>query len=82
MSIHVTKETIIETGIDVLLRKGYNEAGLKEILDSAGVPKGSFYHFFPSKEAFGIAVLDAYSHRFEAVLKQHLENFNLTPLQR
>ena len=44
----------------VLLRKGFTALGLAEVLSLAKVPKGSFYHYFGSKEAFGEAVLEAY----------------------
>ena len=40
--------------------KGFSAVGLNEILSSAGVPKGSFYHYFGSKDAFGEALLAAY----------------------
>lgn len=43
-----------------MLCKGFSGVGLNEILAAAGVPKGSFYHYFSSKEAFGEALLDAY----------------------
>lgn len=40
--------------------KGFSAVGLNEILVAAGVPKGSFYHYFGSKEAFGQAILEGY----------------------
>jgi len=39
--------------------KGFSVVGLNEVLKSAGVPKGSFYHYFSSKDAFGEALLAA-----------------------
>jgi TetR/AcrR family transcriptional repressor of nem operon len=51
---------ILETAHPLLLRKGFTAVGLAEVLAAARVPKGSFYHYFGSKEAFGEAVLDAY----------------------
>ncbi|WP_235598593.1 TetR/AcrR family transcriptional regulator, partial [Salmonella enterica] len=53
-----------------MLHKGFSAVGLNEILAAAGIPKGSFYHYFGSKEAFGEALLDAY---FEGYLA-HLDN--------
>ena len=47
--------------------KGYSAVGLNEILATAGVPKGSFYHYFGSKDAFGEAMLESY---FEAYLAE------------
>lgn len=51
---------IIEVAQPLLLRKGFTAVGLTEVLAAARVPKGSFYHYFASKESFGEAVLDAY----------------------
>lgn len=56
-----TKDRILKVGIDILSKKGYNNVGLKEILALANVPKGSFYHYFKSKEDFGIQVISKYS---------------------
>jgi TetR/AcrR family transcriptional repressor of nem operon len=51
---------IIDVAHPLLLRKGFTAVGLAEVLAAARVPKGSFYHYFGSKEAFGEAVLEAY----------------------
>lgn len=51
---------ILDVAHPLLLRKGFTAVGLAEVLAAAQVPKGSFYHYFGSKEAFGEAVLDAY----------------------
>lgn len=53
-----TRERILRTGAAIIHRRGYAATGLKEILDAAGAPKGSFYHYFPSKEAFVLAVIE------------------------
>lgn len=55
-----TKTLILDTGHALVSRKGYAGIGLQEVLKAAGVPKGSFYHYFDSKEAFGTALLDRY----------------------
>lgn len=51
---------ILETARPILGRKGFSAVGLNEILTAASVPKGSFYHYFASKEAFGEALLEQY----------------------
>jgi len=48
-----TRESLLQAGVEVLTEKGFSSAGIDEILRRVGVPKGSFYHFFGSKEAFG-----------------------------
>jgi len=63
MPIQTTREHLIEVGLERIRRIGYAATGVKEILDLAGVPKGSFYHYFPSKEAFVQEVLQRYSAR-------------------
>ena len=55
-----TRQHILDTGQQLVLRKGFVGVGLLEILKACGVPKGSFYHYFPSKEAFGCALLQQY----------------------
>ena len=55
-----TRLTILEAGRDIMARRGFSAVGLTEILAAAGVPKGSFYHYFGSKDAFGVAMLDDY----------------------
>ena len=55
-----TKTHLLETGYQLIAKKGFTAVGLKQILDSAGVPKGSFYHYFASKEAFGEALISNY----------------------
>nr|WP_220789695.1 TetR/AcrR family transcriptional regulator [Gluconacetobacter johannae] len=50
----------MDTARPILGRKGFSAVGLNEILGAAGVPKGSFYHYFASKEAFGEALLEQY----------------------
>ncbi len=77
-----TRDTIINAGIGIFLEKGYNGAGLKEILDAANVPKGSFYHFFKNKEAFGKEALNYYSEQFTPVLQQFFVESKLSPLAR
>ncbi|MEX5748447.1 TetR/AcrR family transcriptional regulator [Massilia sp. X63] len=57
---HSVRQHILVTGRDIVMAKGYSGVGLNEILSAAGVPKGSFYHYFKSKELFGKAMLEDY----------------------
>lgn len=54
------RQHILNTAKPIMLCKGFSAVGLNEILQAAGVPKGSFYHYFGSKEAFGEALLASY----------------------
>lgn len=48
----------METGANAMMRKGYNGTGVQEIVDGAGVPKGSFYNYFKSKEDFVVSAME------------------------
>ncbi|TDV11517.1 TetR/AcrR family transcriptional regulator [Paraburkholderia caballeronis] len=54
------RQHILDTAMPIMLGKGFSAVGLNEILSAAGIPKGSFYHYFGSKEAFGEALLESY----------------------
>jgi TetR/AcrR family transcriptional repressor of nem operon len=55
-----TRERLVRAGIEAVLERGWAASGVDAVLRSAGVPKGSFYHYFPSKDDFGYAVLAGY----------------------
>jgi len=77
-----TREALIRCGTEVLTEQGFSATGIDYILKQVGVPKGSFYHYFPSKEAFGHAVLDSYAGYFSQRLDRWLLDESLTPLER
>ena len=54
------RQHIIDVAKSLMTHKGYTAVGLMEVLTTAGVPKGSFYHYFRSKEEFGQALLEEY----------------------
>lgn len=62
--------------------KGFSAVGLNEILVAAGVPKGSFYHYFGSKDAFGEALLAKYFEDYLADMDVTLRQPNTTMAQR
>jgi TetR/AcrR family transcriptional repressor of nem operon len=55
-----TRDHLISVGLELMRRHGYGATGLQQILQAAGVPKGSFYHHFHSKEEFAVAVIERY----------------------
>ena len=59
-----TRQHILETGQRIIVGKGFASVGLNEILSAAGVPKGSFYHYFASKEQYGEALIQEYFDRY------------------
>lgn len=83
MSKTDTRAVLIDEGLKALLSHGYEGAGIGPILKSAGVPKGSFYHFFTSKEEFASAVLASYCNNNQKVRTQLLlEDKTRSPLRR
>ncbi|GAB3981619.1 TetR/AcrR family transcriptional regulator [Actinoallomurus acanthiterrae] len=54
------REEIVEAALEQFHVQGYNAAGVKVITDAAGVPKGSFYNHFDSKEALAVVALERY----------------------
>jgi len=63
-------------------RQGYNGTSVRDIVRAAGVPQGSFTNHFPSKEAFGLEVLDLYHARGCKMMRETLGNEALSPLAR
>lgn len=77
-----TRELLLRAGVEALTEKGFSATGIDEILRRVGVPKGSFYHYFESKEAFGGALIDAYSAYFARRLARFLGDESRRPLDR
>jgi TetR/AcrR family transcriptional regulator, transcriptional repressor for nem operon len=55
------RDQLIASAVEVFHTRGFNGCSVQDIVDAAGVPKGSFYNHFESKEALGVEVVRAYS---------------------
>lgn len=77
-----TRLHLLETGTRLILGKGFSAVGLAEILSTAGVPKGSFYHYFRSKEQFGIELVQHYFSLYLSRLEALFQDESLTLSQR
>jgi TetR/AcrR family transcriptional repressor of nem operon len=77
-----TRQLLLQAGVEILTEKGFSAAGLEGILKRVKVPKGSFYHYFDSKEAFGLALIHHYDSFFEHKLDGFLKDTELSPLDR
>lgn len=77
-----TRAALIRSGLEVLTEHGFGVSGIDGILKRVGVPKGSFYYYFDSKEAFGRAVMEQYGAYFAAKLDRHLGDDSRPPLAR
>jgi len=79
---HDTRQRLIESARDLIYARSYSDVGVQEICDRAGVRKGSFYHFFPSKRDLTLAVLE----HFQAFFRHHILGRafspDIPPLQR
>ncbi len=76
------KSEIVEQGLQVVLKQGFAQAGVQEIADAAGVPKGSFYNHFASKDAFGAEIVDVYFGRMRPIMAELLGDKSRPPLAR
>lgn len=77
-----TRQRLIEAGAAIIHRQGYNGTGIQQILEACGVPKGSFYHFFKSKEDYALALLEYYAEFFFLRAEELLGDASLSPLTR
>ncbi len=56
-----TRERLLDEGVRQFREHGYHGTGVQQVLSEVGVPKGSFYNYFESKEAFGAEAIRHYS---------------------
>jgi TetR/AcrR family transcriptional repressor of nem operon len=82
MSKPSLREDILNAGLKVMFRSGYQGASVRDICVAAGAPHGSFTNHFRSKEAFAQEVLDRYFANLEGYVKEALDDKSLTPRQR
>lgn len=76
------QQYILEAGLEEILLNGYNGTSVKDITVAAGIPKGSFYNYFESKEHFGLEALQYVSNQGCDSARQTLSCDRLPPLER
>jgi TetR/AcrR family transcriptional repressor of nem operon len=76
------RRRLMEAGQQLFLTQGFNGCGVQEITASAGIPKGSFYSYFATKEAFALAVLEDYWIGIERKFGGILLDSTLKPIDR
>lgn len=74
-------EEILDIGYDVLRKYGYHNVGVNQILKEAGIPKGSFYNFFESKEDFANKIMQRYGENNGKSMKGFFDESQLSPLE-
>jgi TetR/AcrR family transcriptional repressor of nem operon len=89
MTVHIAvmakpsnREKILKEGLRVVHEHGFGGASVRDIVEAAGVPQGSFTNHFVSKEAFCLEILDLYFKDVRATIQRTLRNDSLPPLKR
>ncbi|MCQ9049197.1 TetR/AcrR family transcriptional regulator [Vibrio diabolicus] len=77
-----TRQHILDVGYELIVNRGFTSVGLSELLKKAAVPKGSFYHYFKSKEQFGEAMIQDYFTKYFERLNARFTNTDLSGYQR
>ena len=72
------RESLLEVGQQLFICSSFASVGLNDILKKAGTPKGSFYHYFESKEDFGLQVVERYHQQHSQQLTALLSDDSLT----
>lgn len=76
------RSTILDRGTELIRQKGYHKVGINEILKVCGIPKGSFYNFFKSKEDFIEQSIRNYGAQGAAMIEQYLTDTTYLPSHR
>lgn len=76
-----SRTKLLQTGLRLLAEKGFNGTGIKKIVDEVGVPKGSFYNYFKSKEDFTVEIIQFYSENLSILWEDCLKNGPKEPLE-
>src|SRR5271169_5263646 len=76
------KEKLLADGLQLVHKRGFGASSVRDIVQAAGVPQGSFTNHFASKEAFGLEILERYWEMTSAGVKATLRNDELPPLRR
>lgn len=79
---HPTKQRLLDAGMSMLLKQGFNGLGIQALLAATGTPKGSFYHHFRDKEDFALQVIGQYMDGVHDALDVCLVDETRTPLDR
>jgi len=73
-------DRLVKAGLQLFLLHGYHATGIQQITDQAGVPKGSFYNHFLSKEAFAASVVDRYAQNMKRSWERIMEDAPAEPM--
>lgn len=77
-----TREEIIRKGAELIHAQGYYATGIQQILQASGIPKGSFYFYFKSKEDFGREIIDHFTSIISSTFMRYLNDSKMSPMGR
>jgi TetR/AcrR family transcriptional repressor of nem operon len=77
-----TRQALIDAGTDIILEKGFNNTGIEQILKAVGVPKGSFYYYFKSKDDFGLSIIEFHAELLKKGLDKIFNDSSVPSLDR
>jgi TetR/AcrR family transcriptional repressor of nem operon len=78
----LTKDALLREGIKQLSEHGYHGTGIKQVLDAVQVPKGSFYNYFGSKEAYVAEIINEYNHQALAMFDSFIAQSNASAIEQ
>ena len=73
---------LVAAGLRIIHAQGFNGSGVQEITAAAGIPKGSFYNYFPTKDAFVVDLLEEYWSALEKSYIPILSDRRVKPFDR
>lgn len=73
------KTRLLDIGVTLIRSNSFNAVGINDVLKAGEIPKGSFYHYFKSKETFGLEVAQYYHEQQIEVTRQIMSNSSLSP---
>ncbi len=76
------RDSLLAVGQELFIKSSFNSVGLNDILREAGIPKGSFYHYFASKEDFGLQVVEHYARQNLVELEEILSDSSLSQYEQ
>ncbi|KGY13281.1 TetR family transcriptional regulator [Vibrio tubiashii] len=82
MKTNDTRQHILDVGYELVVNKGFTAVGLSQLLKAADVPKGSFYHYFKSKEQFGETLIEDYFRTYLTRINVLFSNTDIDGYQR
>lgn len=75
-------DDVLDKGTELFRTRGYHQVGINDILKECGIPKGSFYNFFKTKEDFAQKIIERYGQSSKNMIEGYLHEKSLSPLDR